>query len=253
MIAQYNNRASAFFGLFCIMMLMIYPACAEVNIDHNQIRLQSLNKATAQISTFEVQVGETIKIGPLYIRPQACRTSPATEEPESAGFIQVWTVKEPEDGNGESKSEWVFSGWMFASSPGLSSMDHAVYDLWVIDCGAKASQAVIPVEPSLEEDIETNIDGAEAIPPQDGEAEIILEESDEDAPVVKLGGEQIYIPSNDSDIQQDDNPAATLPEDQDQQINDTYIQEDVPAASEQGDEARFDEYEEESDPTVILD
>lgn len=28
----------------------------------------------------------------------------------------------------------IFSGWMFASSPALNSMEHPVYDVWVIDC-----------------------------------------------------------------------------------------------------------------------
>ena len=32
----------------------------------------------------------------------------------------------------------VFSGWMYASSPGLSALEHPVYDIWVIRCTAPA-------------------------------------------------------------------------------------------------------------------
>lgn len=96
--------------------------------DYQIVQLQSLNKTTARTSTFEVKVGDTVKLGTLYIRPQACREPPPTEKPESASFLQIWELSP------ENKSQWVFSGWMFASSPGLSSMDHAVFDLWVRDC-----------------------------------------------------------------------------------------------------------------------
>lgn len=78
--------------------------------------------------TFEAKVGSTIKFGPLYIKIQSCRKAPPIERPESASFLQIWEVTT------DDQAEWVFSGWMFASSPSLSSMDHPIYDVWVIDC-----------------------------------------------------------------------------------------------------------------------
>ncbi len=93
-----------------------------------RVKLQSLDKATARTMTFEANVGDTLKFGPLYIKVQTCKQSSPIDEPESAAFLQIWEVT-PEE-----KSEWVFSGWMFASSPGLSSMDHPIYDVWVLDC-----------------------------------------------------------------------------------------------------------------------
>lgn len=93
------------------------------------VKLQSLDKITARTTTFEAKVGTTIQFGPLYIRVQSCRKSDPIVKPESASFLQIWEVV-PETG----KSEWVFSGWMFASSPALSAMDHPVYDVWVLDC-----------------------------------------------------------------------------------------------------------------------
>ena len=78
--------------------------------------------------TFEASIGEILKFGPLYMKVQSCQKSSPIDEPESAAFIQVWEV----DKNEEAK--WVFSGWMFASSPSLSPMDHPIYDVWVLDC-----------------------------------------------------------------------------------------------------------------------
>ncbi len=92
------------------------------------VKLKSLDKVTARTMTFEARVGSTVKFGKLFIKVQACRKASPIELPESSAFLQVWEITL------EDKAEWVFSGWMFASSPGLSSMDHPIYDVWVIDC-----------------------------------------------------------------------------------------------------------------------
>lgn len=107
-------------------------------IDYPVVRLQSLEKTTARTSTFEATVGRTIKFGSLFIKVQACRKAPPIEKPESAAFLQIWENK-PDPMTKEEKPEWIFSGWMFASSPGLSSMDHMTYDVWVLDCMDKKS------------------------------------------------------------------------------------------------------------------
>lgn len=93
-----------------------------------RVKLQSLDKATARTMTFEARVGATVKFGSLFIKVQTCQKSSPIDQPESAAFLQVWEINE------EKKSEWVFSGWMFASSPALSPMDHPIYDVWLIDC-----------------------------------------------------------------------------------------------------------------------
>jgi len=110
------------------------PARAEMQ-DFPVVKLQSLDKVTARTMTFEAKVGSTVKFGPLFIKTQACREAPPIEQPESAAFLQIWEMT-PDD-----KAKWVFSGWMFASSPGLSSMDHPIYDVWVIDCADPVAEA----------------------------------------------------------------------------------------------------------------
>lgn len=122
------------------------PARAEM-IDFPVVKLQSLDKVTARTMTFEARVGSTIKFGPLYIKIQACREAPPIEKPESASFLQIWEVTP------QNEAQWIFSGWMFASSPALSSMNHPIYDVWVIDCLGEVK------EPVRETTIRENGDG----------------------------------------------------------------------------------------------
>jgi len=125
---------------------------ARATVDHPVVKLRSLDKITARTQVFEAQVGRTIKFGSIYIKVQACRKAPELEQPESAAFLQVWEVPPAQDKQDE-KAEWIFSGWMFASSPGLSAMDHPIYDVWVLDCLEQELPASAKEEDTAEEDI----------------------------------------------------------------------------------------------------
>lgn len=126
MAAILNIRRLILLVLTCVFMM---PSAARADmVDYPVIKLQSLDKITARTMTFEARVGSTVKFGPLYIKIRSCRKAPPIETPESAAFLQIWEVT-PKD-----ESKWVFSGWMFASSPALSPMDHPIYDVWVLDC-----------------------------------------------------------------------------------------------------------------------
>lgn len=110
------------------VLLPIPPAYAADMVTYPKIRLRSLDKVTARTMTFDARVGTTIKFGSIYIKIQTCQKPDLQEKPEAAAFLQVWEIT-PED-----ESKWIFSGWMFASSPAVSAMDHPIYDVWVIDC-----------------------------------------------------------------------------------------------------------------------
>ncbi len=97
--------------------------------------LQGLDKVTARISTIEVPLNTVVRFGTLEIAVRACYKTPPTEPPESTAFLEIFEVR-PGD-----PRESVFSGWMFASSPALSALEHAVYDVWVIDCTNVANSA----------------------------------------------------------------------------------------------------------------
>lgn len=123
-----SNNLFYLFLVSFFSLVLIGQASAKEMVDFPVVKLQSLDKVTARTMTFEASTGSTVKFGPLYIKVQTCRKAPPVEQPESAAFLQIWEI------NSEEKAEWVFSGWMFASSPGLSSMDHPIYDVWVLDC-----------------------------------------------------------------------------------------------------------------------
>lgn len=126
---------------FCAAALIAAATPARA-IQMEEAVLQGLDKITARISTIKVAVGETVSFGSLQITLQACDKRPPEETPESAAFLQVVEQKPGE------QPVTRFSGWMFASSPALSAMEHPVYDLWVLDCENKgAAKAEQPTQP----------------------------------------------------------------------------------------------------------
>jgi hypothetical protein len=90
--------------------------------------LQGLDKITARVSTFEAQIGDTVRFGTFEIVARTCQKRPPEEQPESAAFLEIVDMRP------DMKPIPLFSGWMFASSPALSAVEHPVYDVWLIDC-----------------------------------------------------------------------------------------------------------------------
>jgi hypothetical protein len=114
------------FGLAVVMACLVSSAAAADSFD--TAILQGLDKVTARVSTIKAPLGDTVKFGALEIIVRACDKRPPEETPESAAFVDIWEVRpgEPAVSN--------FRGWMFASSPALSALEHPVYDVWVLDC-----------------------------------------------------------------------------------------------------------------------
>lgn len=108
-----------------LLALVVSPVSAET---YPIALLQALDKVTARVITLQAPVGETVRFGTLEIRAAVCEKRPPEETPDSAAFLDI-----VEQRAGQAPVE-VFRGWMFASSPGLSPMQHPVYDLWVVDC-----------------------------------------------------------------------------------------------------------------------
>ena len=94
--------------------------------------LQALDKITARVTRLEAPVGETIAFGSLRITTRVCYRTPPEEPPESAAFLEI---EEVEPGQLPVSH---FVGWMFASSPAVSAMDHAIYDVRVLECQDRA-------------------------------------------------------------------------------------------------------------------
>jgi hypothetical protein len=104
--------------------------------------LQGLDKVTARVSTVRAPLEQPTQFGTLEVVAHACRETPPTEPPESAAFLEIRELPPASDLDGAPVD--LFSGWMFASSPAVSALEHPVYDIWVIDC----ADPIAPIEGS---------------------------------------------------------------------------------------------------------
>ena len=93
------------------------------------IEIKALNKITAKTSTLSIKLGEEKYFGNLKIKPLKCKTSDIDEPPDTVAYLQVIDTSDKKN-----DQVFVFNGWTFASSPTLRSLDHAIYDLWLLGC-----------------------------------------------------------------------------------------------------------------------
>lgn len=133
-----------FLIFFLLAILLLVPAASAVNLIGDKVVLRVLDKVTATTEDYTVIVGNSLKYGSLEIKVQHCEKRPPEETPEVFVFLQITDMRMGGHG-GEGKADKLFSGWMFASSPALSALDHPVYDIWVLDC--------ITPEPDVQTDI----------------------------------------------------------------------------------------------------
>ena len=103
------------------------PAVAQ-RIENGTAVFAALDKVTARISKLEVKLGETVRFGALKLTPRACYTRQPTEPPKTTSFVEVQEIQL------DGKEQRIFSGWMFAESPGLNAVEHPVFDVWLTDC-----------------------------------------------------------------------------------------------------------------------
>ena len=93
-----------------------------------------LDKITGRIVQFDVAIDETVQFGALQVTPKVCYTRSPNETPKTTAFVQVDEIRLDRSLN------QIFSGWMFADSPGLNAVEHAVYDVWLTNCKASAPE-----------------------------------------------------------------------------------------------------------------
>jgi hypothetical protein len=101
------------------------PASKIIN---KKATFSGLDKITGRIINFDEDIGETVQFGALRVKTDACYTRPATEATNTDAFVEVDEITL----QGEVKR--IFSGWMFAASPGLHGVEHPIYDIWLTDC-----------------------------------------------------------------------------------------------------------------------
>ncbi len=109
------------------LALLASPAAAD-KVSNAVAVFAGLDKITGRIIDFDVYIDETVQFGALQVTPRVCYNRPPTEEPQTDAFVEVDEI------GLNRKVKRIFTGWMFAASPGLHAVDNAVYDVWLTDC-----------------------------------------------------------------------------------------------------------------------
>ncbi len=126
---------SALIGLLSLVagsLALIGPVAAE-RIENQVAVFAALDKVTARIQKLEVPLNQTIEFGALKLTPRVCYSRAATERPKTTSFVEVTETEL----DGSEKP--LFTGWMFAESPGLNAVEHPVFDVWLTECASPTS------------------------------------------------------------------------------------------------------------------
>ena len=118
-----------------LTIAVVAAACAVAASSASADRIENgvaifaaLDKVTARTSKFEVPLNQTVQFGALKVTPRVCYSRPPTEQPKTTSFVEVDEIEL------DGKEKRIFTGWMFAESPGLNAVEHPVFDVWLTDC-----------------------------------------------------------------------------------------------------------------------
>ena len=129
-------------ALAAVSALTTPDAALADKISNPTAVFNGLDKITGRIISFEVAVNETVQFGALQITPRVCYSRPPTDAPQTDAFAQVDEIDE------QKQIKRIFSGWMFADSPGLHGVEHPIFDIWLTAC--KGGTVVIHDAPTAE-------------------------------------------------------------------------------------------------------
>ena len=124
--SHFSRRAGALIAV-SLALSVAAPALAA-RVENPVAVFSGIDKITGRITTFDVYVGETVQFGALQVTPRVCYSRDETEAPKTTTFVEVDEITL------DRKIRRLFTGWMFADSPGLNAVDHAVYDVWLKEC-----------------------------------------------------------------------------------------------------------------------
>lgn len=128
------------------MVLSLSTMAAQADRFRNPTAIfAGLDKITGRIIAFEVAVNETVQFGALQLTPKVCYTRPVTERPQTTSFVEVDEI------SASNEYKRLFSGWMFAASPGLNAIEHPVYDIWLTGCKGATENDLMKTKPDEEE------------------------------------------------------------------------------------------------------
>ncbi len=121
-----------FAALLAVTASQIASAQEDSSIKNAVAEFSGLDKITGRIITFDVYIDETVQFGALQVTPRVCYSRPASETPRTSSFVEVDEITL------DRKIRRIFTGWMFADSPGLNAVEHPVYDVWLKSCKEKS-------------------------------------------------------------------------------------------------------------------
>lgn len=129
----------------CVLSVS-FPVVARTMEPYDTAVIRLLDKGTARVDQVELPVGKPMVFGHMQVDLRSCQQTPAEEEPEAAAFMVISEIKPG------APEAILFRGWMFASNPSLSALEHPLYDVWVIACkNANAKPSSAPPAPTLPE------------------------------------------------------------------------------------------------------
>ena len=115
-------------GAGALLALALAGTAHAERIKNPVAEFAGIDKITGRIITFDAYIGETVQFGALQVTPRVCYSAPDTEEPKTDSFV------EEDEITLDRKIRRIFTGWMFAESPGLNAVEHPIYDVYVKSC-----------------------------------------------------------------------------------------------------------------------
>ena len=133
------SRATAGRRLLSFALAMVAGGIAMAPMPSKAARIENpvatfsgIDKITGRITSFDVYIGETVQFGALQVTPKVCYSRDDTEAQKITSFVEVDEITL------DRKIRRIFTGWMFADSPGLNAVEHPVYDVWLTECKTKS-------------------------------------------------------------------------------------------------------------------
>jgi len=133
-------RINITYMMIALVTLITMPHASAEKLENRVAVFSGIDKITGRISSFDVYINETVKFGALEITPRICYSRPVTENPKTTTFVEVDEITL------DRRIRRIFTGWMFAESPGLNALEHAVNDVWLTECKMESD---VPPPPEM--------------------------------------------------------------------------------------------------------
>tara|TARA_Y100001970_G_C14135397_1_gene803982 strand:+ start:347 stop:730 length:384 start_codon:yes stop_codon:yes gene_type:complete len=121
-----NKITTIFFIIFSFSFSL-----QSKTIEGKIAKIQILDKITAEVKTFEINVDNSLKFESLDIQIYSCHKNPPDKIPEDYVLLKIF-----DEVNNEN-AQLIYQGWMISSSPAVTPLEHPIYDLWIKECKVK--------------------------------------------------------------------------------------------------------------------